>query len=133
MAGINKPDFPGLLRAGFHVLTIGEVKQICVDPFALSKTRPQLQANLETLVSRFESSGIYCDLWVDGSFVTKKIDPEDITRASGASVCTSVTAVDFSVVVVLVWVEVPPVTVEASVCASAGSSSSRSKHDPPVR
>lgn len=78
MAGANKPDFPGLLAAGFHVLTIDQIRQTCVVPFTLSTTRPLLYANLESLVGRFQKCGICCDLWVDGSFVTKKINPQDI-------------------------------------------------------
>lgn len=74
----GKPDFPGLLPRGFHVLTLPEVRELCVTQFALSETRQKLMDNLCELVSRFESLGLSCDLWLDGSFATKKLNPGDI-------------------------------------------------------
>ena len=35
-------------------------------------------AGLRRMVERLESGGIRGDLWVDGSFLTEKIDPEDV-------------------------------------------------------
>lgn len=32
---------------------------------------------LERIIEELESADIRCDLWVDGSFLTQKIDPED--------------------------------------------------------
>ena len=34
-------------------------------------------AGLRNMVQKLEAEGIEADLWVNGSFLTKKIDPED--------------------------------------------------------
>ena len=79
MAG--KPEFPPLLPEGFHPKTLHELETLCVDGFKFSATRPQVMAGLRLMVHRLESEGIPCDLWVDGSFLTEKIDPEDVDIA----------------------------------------------------
>ena len=72
-----KPEWPPLLERGFHPMTLGGLRQLCVTPFSLSKTRPAIMAGLEQLTEDVAGYGIAADLWIDGSFVTEKLDPED--------------------------------------------------------
>lgn len=76
----HKQEYPPLLEAGFHVKTLAELRALCVDPFKDrgSTTREEIMAGLEILVKRLISCGVVGEIWVDGSFVTDKIEPEDV-------------------------------------------------------
>jgi hypothetical protein len=71
------PDYPCLLSLGCHPMTLSEMRRLCVDPFLLSTTRPMLMAGLETIADRLVTASIVGNLWVDGSFLTEKINPAD--------------------------------------------------------
>ena len=73
-----KVEFPPLLGAGFHKLTAAELKAIALDKFSLSKSRATLWGNLSAKLDELKSLGLKCDVWVDGSFLTQKIDPDDV-------------------------------------------------------
>lgn len=70
--------FPSILEPGFHVLPIRELKRVCVVGFPLSKTRRKIFRNLIAVVQRLRASGVIGAVWIDGSFMTQKIDPEDV-------------------------------------------------------
>jgi len=75
-----KPEFPPLFPAGFHWMTLEEVRALCVkhERFAASITRRAIMEGLEKLVSNLDATGVVGELWLDGGFVTEKIDPEDV-------------------------------------------------------
>jgi hypothetical protein len=76
--GAIKPEFPPLLPFGFHLKTEQELHEMLVVAFPLSTRRAALWQNLLWLVDELKSRGIKCRLWLDGSYLTKKIDPDDI-------------------------------------------------------
>lgn len=51
---------------------------MCVTEFLDSKTRDSIMQGLETVVHSLLEARICGDLWVDGSFLTAKIDPNDV-------------------------------------------------------
>ena len=59
-------------------MTLAEIRAACVGSFPLSKTRAPIMAGLEHFVSKLKKERVVGDLWVDGSFTTQKIDPEDV-------------------------------------------------------
>jgi hypothetical protein len=63
---------------GFHRLTMLNVEQTCVDSFPLSKSRRALWLGLTTFHGRLIDAGVAGELWIDGSFLTEKIDPKDV-------------------------------------------------------
>lgn len=71
-----------LLKPGFHKLNDLELKSLCVSKFSSSKSRIQLYDNLILLLSRlraFNTSYSFIEeIWIDGSYVTEKINPNDI-------------------------------------------------------
>lgn len=77
MVSASKVEYPPLLPVGFHPMTLGEVRQLCVTRFPLSKTRDKIMHGLEVVIKTLRQEGIVADVWVDGSFLTEKIDPED--------------------------------------------------------
>jgi hypothetical protein len=74
---IRGPDYPSLLALGWHPMRMSDLRLLCVDAFPLSTTRPELMSGLETVVDRLVTASIIGKLWVDGSFLTEKINPAD--------------------------------------------------------
>src|SRR5690348_14934848 len=77
----EKEDFPPLLPAGEHVLSVEEIRSMCVDDFPLSVTRAEIMRGFEIIFSELLAFGIPCDIVFDGSFLTKEIDPDDVDFA----------------------------------------------------
>lgn len=46
--------------------------------FPDSTTRAELMAGLEGVLRRIESAAVPCEIWVDGSFLTEEVDPDDV-------------------------------------------------------
>jgi len=74
---IDKEEFPPLLEPGFHVMTLADLRARCVTAFPLSKNRSKIMDGVEKFVDMLGGEGVVGDLWIDGSFVTLKLDPED--------------------------------------------------------
>lgn len=74
----TKDEFPPLLERGFHKLSVDDLKALAVDAFPKSQRRPTLWVNFLSVLARLEEAGIACDIWIDGSFLTKKIEPDDV-------------------------------------------------------
>ncbi len=74
-----KEEFPPLLGIGFHPKTLAELRILCVDGFnGKSTTRQEIMNGLEDVVKKLKEKSILGEIWIDGSFVTKKIDPNDV-------------------------------------------------------
>lgn len=58
-------------------MSLADVKVLCVDAFSASKTRTPIFNGLTNFVSELIANGIAGNLWIDGSFVTQKLDPKD--------------------------------------------------------
>lgn len=59
-------------------MSMAELREGCVSRFPLSTTRQRIMAGLETVLVRLNGAKIERDVWIDGSFLTQKIDPEDV-------------------------------------------------------
>ena len=79
MRGRDKQEFEPLLNLGFHRMTLSAVRALCVDAdiFALSQRRKTIMDNLTHILERVGGASIVGEIWLDGSFLTKKIDPCD--------------------------------------------------------
>ncbi|MBW3543480.1 MAG: hypothetical protein KY476_24780 [Planctomycetes bacterium] len=71
-------EFPALLPIGRHELDLAQLHTLCVDGFPESTTRAELMHSLEDIATRLRSSGVRGELWIGGSFVTEKLDPDDV-------------------------------------------------------
>lgn len=78
MAIAPKQEFPPLLNVGFHPVGMVELRRLCVDRFPLSVTRPSIMRNLVDLIDLMHKQRIPSDVWIDGSFLTEKLDPGDV-------------------------------------------------------
>ena len=54
------------------------VEQVCVDLFPLSTIRSTIFSGLQQFVEILEIGGVVGEVWVDGSFLTEKINPKDV-------------------------------------------------------
>jgi hypothetical protein len=77
MAGANKDEWPPLLKAGFHEFDQVARRRLCVERFADSVTRPRIMQNLETKIIEINHQAIPGEIWIDGSFLTEKLNPDD--------------------------------------------------------
>src|SRR5205085_763701 len=73
----SKPEYPPLLPVGFRQMTVEELRDLCVTRFPLSKKRITIMDGLEHVLDHLSLVGVVADVWVDGSFLTEKIEPED--------------------------------------------------------
>jgi hypothetical protein len=78
MSASPHPEFAPLLAPGRHVFCIPKLRTLCVEEVPFSPTRQVLFAALESWIEAILATGFTADLWVDGSFLTAKVDPNDI-------------------------------------------------------
>ena len=88
MAGADKEEFSPLLPAGFHFLDQTSRQRLCVERFPDSVTRSRIMKNVEAVIAQINQQAISGEIWIDGSFLTEKLNPDDADIAflvSGAS------------------------------------------------
>jgi len=59
-------------------MSIGNLQSLCVDGFPFTRTREDIMGALMSILSRLDDLGIHAEVWIDGSFLTKKDDPNDV-------------------------------------------------------
>lgn len=76
---VSKTEFPPLLASGIVPHSMAELYAIAVDAFPRSKSRPMLWDSLSQFCEEFENHGLLpAKILIDGSFLTEKLDPQDI-------------------------------------------------------
>lgn len=80
--GLIKYDYPPLLAPGRHLMSLAEIEPLCVQNFGRGapswEGRQILFFALEDFVQTVLRAHIRCDLYIDGSFLTKKPHPDDV-------------------------------------------------------
>jgi len=74
----TKVELPGLLPAGQQRMSVDDLKALVVDGFPKSTRRSMLWQNFLGVVALLRAAALPCDIWLDGSFLTQKIDPDDV-------------------------------------------------------
>lgn len=69
---------PPLLPAGLHPMDEAQLDAHFVDPFNGSTTRRMLVSGLRAYLSALRRAGVEFEVWLDGSFTTQKVDPNDV-------------------------------------------------------
>lgn len=77
MAGADKEEFSPLLPAGFHCLDPTGRQRLCVERFPDSVTRPRIMRSVEAVIALINQQAISGEIWIDGSFLTEKLNPDD--------------------------------------------------------
>jgi hypothetical protein len=73
----SKLEYSPLLPVGFHQMTIEALRDLCVKKFPSSKSRPTIMDYLEGIINSLAHLNVVADVWVNGSFLTEKIEPAD--------------------------------------------------------
>lgn len=67
-----------ILEPGLHTFELEEIGNHFLKDFPSSKTRKPLIDGLKAFVAHLANIGAPIELWIDGSFTTRKTDPNDI-------------------------------------------------------
>jgi hypothetical protein len=67
-----------LFSPGLHTVSEGDLAVKLVHAFSGSRTRSALLDGLREFLEGLRSAGIVFEVWLDGSFCTDKLDPNDI-------------------------------------------------------
>lgn len=78
-------EHESLLPPGLHDVTEAELDNHFLSSFSTSETRPALISGLKGFISALRRVGVPCELWIDGSFSTQKLDPNDVDLVVFAS------------------------------------------------
>ncbi|SIQ14053.1 DUF6932 family protein [Marinobacterium stanieri] len=77
-----KKCYPPLFPPGFHDIAIADIHSLFVAPFRDNSRRTMLSKKLmeyiDDLQSVLQPHGVAGELWIDGSFGTEKIHPDDV-------------------------------------------------------
>ncbi len=78
-----KQSYPSLFKeCGFNEIDELDIYPIFVEPFEHSTRRPMLATKLREYIEQiktiFHSENISAELWIDGSFSTEKLEPDDV-------------------------------------------------------
>jgi len=74
-------EFKPLLEAGIHDITKNDLLNHFVTPFTKQDKRLKLIERFNYLFEKVEGIGISFEVWINGSFVTDKEEPNDIDVA----------------------------------------------------
>lgn len=74
----SKIEYPPLLASGFQEIKLDKLKAIFLFPFPASITRANILRRFKHWAKRVKQLNVNCEIWIDGSFVTEKIDPQDV-------------------------------------------------------
>lgn len=67
-----------LFDCGIHDIDIKDLFGVCVKQFNNNEYRRKMFERFATYYWMLSELDLYCELWIDGSFVTKKEQPKDI-------------------------------------------------------
>ena len=70
-------EYEPLLEKGFHELSLKQLEVICVSNLPDSETRLTIFNNIKGLFSNIEEQQLSLEIWLNGSFLTKKLNPND--------------------------------------------------------
>ena len=76
--GPIKPEYAPLFAPGFHDVEEGKLDELFIDPFPDPSVRKDLVENFRSLLNVIRGIGVSAEVWLDGSFATRKPDPVDI-------------------------------------------------------
>ncbi len=70
-------DSSGKLPAGIHDCSAEEFEELFVEQFPTSQSRRPIFCSLITFIQELFQTGIPDEIWIDGSYATSKINPND--------------------------------------------------------
>jgi hypothetical protein len=74
----RKREYPPLLPEGVHPVDVDGLHALCVTPFRDSPIRAMLFNQFRGLIERLSELNVSAEVWVNGSFLTRKPNPRDV-------------------------------------------------------
>jgi hypothetical protein len=74
-----------ILQPGLHDIGVADLENHFLSSFPRSKTRAVLIEGLNKFIEKLQALDIPIELWIDGSFTTDKLDPNDVDLVIFAS------------------------------------------------
>ena len=81
MPASAKPTFPPIFPRGLTQIAIGDLARVFGDPAFDTPLRRRLTTDLRLFIAELRNLGARGELWIDGSYATKKPEPADIDLA----------------------------------------------------
>lgn len=78
MSQFKHPESSPLFESGPNTISICRLKKLVVEQFPESGSRRSLFRKLVATFKKFRALGLSCEVWLDGSFLTRKLDPKDV-------------------------------------------------------
>lgn len=78
---MSKTDWPALLAAGMHPMSLPELENKALQGGLATDRRLELFSRLTAYLQAVIETGCRAEAWIDGSFMTTKPDPSDIDIA----------------------------------------------------
>jgi hypothetical protein len=78
MIDFEKVEFDPLFPAGFHTVSIDQLEILFVNPFPDCERRKTLVEKFRLFLDTLSEFHLRLEIWIDGSFATKKLEPDDI-------------------------------------------------------
>ncbi len=75
---MDNREYPPLFDEGFKEIGLWELDKYFLDSFNEKEHRKLLIDKLQKYLDEFKKIGIDAELWIDGSFATRKPEPEDV-------------------------------------------------------
>ncbi len=75
---MQKETYPPLLGPGRHVFSSDFLEELTVLRFPNSKSRRIIFDAFKNLLNEIKRRQLTCEMWIDGSYLTEKIEPNDI-------------------------------------------------------
>lgn len=77
----SKPTFPPLFRSGLREIQEQDLDQLFIGPAYDTPLRRRMTAQLRMFIAELKRLGVHGELWINGSFATKKPEPGDMDLA----------------------------------------------------
>ena len=74
----NNMEFEPLYPAGFHDISVSNLDDIFVLPFNDNSRRNYITGRFRDYIEKFSELGLKAEIWIDGSYATKKPEPNDM-------------------------------------------------------
>ena len=74
----SEPTYPPIFPPGFVEVTVEALEERFVAPGFDTPLRRRLTTQVRLFVTELARLGVHGDVWIDGSYATKKPDPRDV-------------------------------------------------------
>lgn len=75
---MDKPEFEPIFPPGFHTIDLNQLDNLFVTNFESNSKRQILVNQLRNFLDELSKLNTNFEIWLDGSFTTLKVEPEDI-------------------------------------------------------